>query len=580
MRKWLVLGVVGLWSVAGSVAACGGDDSASGGSVGDGGGESPIDSDGSVLAVVASDVSVYTGSLAQLDASQTSATQFEWTLKSAPAGSSVTTANLAGATTARPSFVADVTGEYVLDVTARSAASSATKSVKVKAVAAPLFFMQTNFSEDPPYFEYRTIGADKSGNHPIACRISGPVEDSGAAGAFLGISMLFADIGLDWWEAPPGSPSHVAFAALQLGVDGGVESSYLALGTTETTCANPPAVTRHVMEDGGDPKAILIQPRFSPNGARVAYIDDRVGGHQVAAVSYDGNDRRDVGRFCADGVTSCWAPAVFPPRPQWLDSQTIGWARAHEEDGGNGWEVVLVNDSANPAPRVHMTCDGNVPRSIAFLKDGSVIANRMTQDTQIEDLLVLKPSTPGGSCQVVRNLTNLGNARSYARDFIVSPDESEILFVRTLVPANAPKPDGGESRFGGELYVVPVNGSSAPKPFTGTPQYAMFGARYVASASLVAWNGAILFDGGAPEDGLIEAGAPAIQISPRDGSRITPLVVSDIEAGVYVMGGGNGGSCDYRLCSFTPGSASGGGALATAAAALVLAFRRKRRRSS
>ncbi|MDF2691840.1 MAG: hypothetical protein K0S65_223, partial [Labilithrix sp.] len=236
MRKWLVVGLVGLWSAAGSVAACGSDDAPSNGGTTDGGGESSNETDGASLAVVASDLTVYTGSRAELDASQTSATQFQWAVKSAPPGSAVATANLNGGTTARPSFVPDVSGDYTLEVTARSGSASATKEVKVKAVAAPLFFMQTNFAESPPYFEYRTIGADKSGNHPIACRISGPPDDGGAAGAFLFMSMLFADVGMDWWEGPPGSPSRVAYTSLQIQSDGGLDS-FLALGSTESTCA-------------------------------------------------------------------------------------------------------------------------------------------------------------------------------------------------------------------------------------------------------------------------------------------------------------------------------------------------------
>lgn len=584
MRRWLACGLVGFWSVAASVTACGSDEGPNGtlpdAATPETSSGGPTDGDpGSGITIVASDLTVYTGSRAAVDASQTNASEFTWTVKSAPQGSSVTTPSLTGGTTARPSFVADVTGDYVLELTARGNGASATKSVKIKAVAAPLFFMQTNFAEDPPYFEYRSIGNDRSGNRPIACRVAGPQADSGAAGVFLGVSMLFADMGLDWWEAPPGGPSRVAFTALQLFEDGGVDS-YLALGSSESSCANPPAVVRHIVEDGGDPTELLVQPRYSPNGARVAFVENRASGTIVQAVSYDGNDRRDLAHFCAPGIDSCWAPAVFPPRPQWLDAQTLGWARARSEDGGSGWEVVLANDSANPNVRVHMTCDGVVPRSIAFLKDGSVIANPMAQDTQIEDLVVFKPSTAGGACQVVRKLTNLVTARSYARDFVVSPDEADVIFVRTLVPADAVPPDGGDSRFGGELYVVPVNGGSAPTPFGGSPQYAMFGGRYVASASQVAWNGAIPFDGGEPDGSLIEAGAPAIKIAARDGSKMTSLVVSNVDAGVYVVGGGNGGSCDFRLCSFASGSASGGGALAMATVALGLAVRRKRRRST
>ena len=592
MRRWLAFGLVGFWSLAASVAACGSDeagsssgapeagapDTSSGGSGGDG--ATPG------VAIVAADLTVYTGSPAAIDASQTNASEFAWAVKVAPAGSTVTTQSLAGATTARPSFVPDVSGDYVLELTARGNGASATTTVKVKAVAAPVFFMQTNFNESPPYFEYRTIGADKSGSHPVACRINGPVSDAGGeVGQFFFLSMLLADIGLDWWEAQPGSPSRVAFTTMEFFPDGG-RDTYLSLGTNESSCTVAPAILRTAPEDGGnDSDRLFVQPRFSPNGARVAFVEDRQAGKMVGAVSYDGNDRRDIAPFCpSEG--DCWAPAFFPPRPQWLDAQTIGWARSYERDGGTGWEVVLANDSANPNVRTHMTCAGAIPRSIALLQDGSVIANSAAADTKVEDLVVYEPATPGGACQVVRNLTNLGTPGAYARDFAVSPDGTEVVFVRNVEPPD----DGGNGlRFGGELYVVPVNGSSAPKPFSGSPQFAYFGGRYVASGSQIAWNGASALDGGTPLDGggveeLLEAGVPAVRVGMRDGGKVTDIVASDLDAGVFVSGGGNGGACDLafalNLCSLTQNPASRGGPIAMAAAALAFAVRRRRQRKS
>ena len=194
----LVWGCLG----AGALAACGGDDdSGGGGSSGtpDASTDSTTSTDGTTNApnVVANGLTVYTGMNVALDASGTNAQSFLWVVKSAPAGSAVTTATLGAATTPRPTFRADLSGDYVLNLTVKNGDASATKDVTVKAVPAPILYMQTNFAEKPPYYEYRTIGTDGTGGHPVACRTNG-VADAGQDGgddpngAFLAVSMLLA----------------------------------------------------------------------------------------------------------------------------------------------------------------------------------------------------------------------------------------------------------------------------------------------------------------------------------------------------------------------------------------------------
>ena len=248
--------------------------------------------------IVASDLVVYTGMTASVDAAATTAESFTWVVKSAPQGSTVTTSTLTGATTARPSFVADKTGDYVIELTAKNGSVGATKEVKVQAVAAPLFFMQTNFSEDPPYLEYRTVGADGTNNHTIACRMNG-TPDAGLGGNadLISMSMFLSDMGEDWWEAPAGSPSRVAFA--EFVNDAGTTTSRLGLGTDQSTCQNPPVKVNPTVEDGGARTGItLMQPRFAPNGSRVAYLEERNSGWVLVTVGHDGQDKQDLARVC------------------------------------------------------------------------------------------------------------------------------------------------------------------------------------------------------------------------------------------------------------------------------------------
>jgi hypothetical protein len=214
-----------------------------------------------------------------------------------------------------------------------------------------------------------------------------------------------------------------------------------------------------------------------------------------------------------------------------------------------------------------MTCDGIMPVGIAFLKDGSVIANRRTTTNGPQDLWALKPSAPGGQCQAIANLTKLPGPKDYARDFTISPDGTQVAFVRRAFP---PGQDAGNGlQFGGSLYIAPVNGSAPPTPFGGTEQYAYFGPRYVAGGTHISWNGvAAPPDGSIPEGGIpdssenavIEAGVPSINFARVSGGPTFAAVTSNIAAKQYIFGGGNGGACSFTLtCAMAngPGSAAG-----------------------
>jgi hypothetical protein len=586
--RLLALSIVWGTLAAGIVAAaCGGDDSSSGNTTPPANPPTPPPNPppppGAAPTITAADLTVYTSQTATVDGSMTSAQTFTWTVKSAPTGSSVTSATLGGASTARPTFTADVTGDYVLTLVAANGAQSATKDVTVHAVPAPVFYMSTNSQETPPYFEYRHIGNDGTNGHPIDCRTNGdPDAASGTAGQFAFLAFILADVGEDWWEAPPGQPSHVAFAAFD-SLDASNNGSSLHLGTQDSTCLMAPQKVTTVAEDSGSNSGI-IQPRFSPNGARVVYIDERSSNNYIASVGYDAKDRRDLAPMCPPGGTStCFTGITFPPRPQWLNNTTVGWARTRDADGGaagsNGWEVIVADDNAAPNPRTYMTCDGLMPRSIAFLNNGDVVANRVAPDAGVADLWVLHPSAMGGPCTVVKNLTNLPYSRSYARDFAISPDQNEIAFVQKIDDAGLP--DGSFSTFGGQLFTVPANGSAAPSPFGGVNRDVLFGPRYIANASQLAYNGQIT-DAGQSVDsgGLVEAGIPVITVSYRDGGASRNVAVSDIDGGTFVVGGGNGGACDFglKLCSVGNSQSAAWGGAFFGLIGLTYILRRRRNR--
>src|SRR5688500_3816675 len=288
MRSRLVAYAL-VWGCFGTgvLLACGGDDAPSGNtpdaSTSSSSGSSG-NTDGSTNgpAIVASDVTIYTGTVAALDGSGTQAQTFAWTVKSVPNGSAVTTATLNAAASARPSFRTDVSGDYVLELTATDGSGSSKKDVTVKAVPAPLFYMQSNFFENPPYFEYRAVGTDGTGSHPVACRTNGTTRTDAAAGdggnddddESAGLAFqagLLADMGEDWWESPNAAePSRVAFVNFdrQDAASGDDLKATLALGTNLSSCTNPPVKIAAVSSDGGGPAEGpgIVQPRFNKAG--------------------------------------------------------------------------------------------------------------------------------------------------------------------------------------------------------------------------------------------------------------------------------------------------------------------------
>lgn len=587
------LGLIALWAAAAlGFAGCGSDENGGGGdpTIPDASPDTSTTS-GDDASASAADVTVYTGTTAQLDASQSVGATFAWTVKSVPQGSAVTTASLQAAASARPSFVPDVSGDYQLEVAVTNGGATATKAVSVRAVPAPIFYMLTNAKEQPPYYEVRTVGMDGTGAHAVTCRLQ-PPNDGGADGgdnaSLLLLSMLTADFGLDWWEAPPGQPSRAAFQEFQYGPD--ASALYLSVGTTDSTCQTPPKQVRAVSNvalDGGKNNPGILHPRFSPNGQRIAYIEQRPDGYFVSVIGYDGKDYREIAPLChtAEG-SDCWKGALFPPRPQWLDDQTVAWARIQEgTDGGVGWELMKATDGPAPAPAVHMTCPGTLPFGIGFLRDGSILANRRIGSSG-QDLWVLRPTAPGGVCQEVRNLTNLPNAKAYARDFSISPDGTQVAFIRYVEPPDAG--DAGSISMGGEVYVADVSGATPPRSVATPPQQAWFGPRYIARGAYLSYNGLAPLPDGAIEDAGLEGGAtelldgglPAITVIPVGGGPVRYAAVSDLRSQTFVTGGGNGGACGFNgfNCAIAAPGASLAGALGSVGLVGLLVARRRRRR--
>jgi hypothetical protein len=559
------------------------------------------------ISVVAPNVTVYVSQVANLNASATGApadsgsVMYSWVVTTAPSGSTVNTASLQNPATATPSFSPDIVGTYTLTVTVTSGGLTATQTVTVQAVNAFVFYSTTKEDNVAPYFEFDVVQMDGTNPHAIACRshtiqtlanpltgqeagvtsFEGGAADSGVGAQFLALTFMTADYSLDSWEGEAGTPGRGAFAQVVY-TDAGASSwiSYLLAATSDSTCQNPPTQVHAI--NGSDPQ--VLQPRISPDGTRIAYIEQRDQGNlHIATVGFDGTAYHDFGNMCVD-AGSCGPDnfSLAPARPQWIDATHVAWMT---ESGGGNFTIVSAADIPSPQVTPYMACQGSIaPRGFAILKDGSVLANYSGVGKTVEDLVVFTVDTTG-TCVLKKNLTKLPNAYSYARDFSVSPDGTMVAFV-----LNATKPGERDSgvgeRFGGSLYVVPIDGSSAPTPVSGKDLFAYFGPRWIAGGTRLAWNGALgadagtfdIADAGVTPDG----GVPAMNVIALDGGSFTHAVASDQANELYVLGGGNGGGCSFQLCSTTQGKipVGTGGIALGGLFSLVLFGRRRGRKSS
>ncbi len=591
-----------------SAEGCGGDDSVTDnlddaspdGITGD-------DSPGPVGAVevVANDVKAYVGTSGRIDASQSkrpagSALGFEWTVKSVPAGSKVTTASLVGASTEVPSLVVDVAGDFVLVGKATAGNESATKEVKIVGVNASVFFTQVNTKDNPISTQIQTVQADGTGSHALNCRQNlfpdrfdqdagiggegGLDIPDGQAGVFMmqgilsAVGGVFIDVAMDSYEPAPGLPGRAAFA--NLAKVGDASTISLVAATTDNTCQNQALKLHTITSVGKDPTA--IQPRFSPDGQRIAYAEDRgqtdAGSTNVfiAVVGFDGSSYREISHYCSQQGQSCWGQHMFPRRPQWIDDAHVSWIRSvdpQQKSPPFTWEVVTAADAPGSTAQRYMTCSTwDIPYSYSFLRNGDVVASYKPQKDSPEDLVVLGRDT-GGSCTLVRNLTKFPAAAkgSFGRDFAISPDQKLVAYVHHLQPisdagtrdAFASCPETGPcapiaivSSGGGVLYSVPVEGNAAPSPVGGAELAAVFGPRFISGGTRLAWNGQAAlppgFDAGlgaqaeAGAGSNLDAGLSAINVIPINGGPLVHVAVANLDDGTLPAGGGNGGACECR----------------------------------
>ena len=456
--------------------------------------------EGGSCAAVTSNVAVYVGLKATLDGLKSTTSngdniQYSWAVDHAPMGSAITTANLAGASTATASFVPDLPGTYSLVLTIVAGDCMTSAPATVSADLPQVLYAQGTVTGSGPQATYVVADLTEGGPpHPVMCPDTAITQVTNEIATFASN----AGRAYDFWEAPAGQPS--SYAAFTVDYQAGNYTTHLWAGTTASGCdASPPM---NLGASGFGPSPFGSEPHFSPDGSRFAVYDAQ---WHVLTYAANGSSEHTVASYTAGqmgapsfDVQGRGSSYTEPPRIAWVPpasgpATTVAWARSNSSTGG--WEIVTATDQTNSTPGLYMSCAGVTPREIAMLADGSVIVSYRATPTSGENIFQLMPGGSSPSCQVKHQYTHVSDAAAaIATDFDVSPGPTNpTLAFLQLDPTQQDAslwslaPDNQYP--GGYVFVVPVNQSMPPTQVSPTP--ALFGPRWIGGGTLLVFTGLV-----------------------------------------------------------------------------------------
>jgi hypothetical protein len=475
--------------------------------------------------------------------SQSRALSYGWHFTGVPAGSTITDASLSSTSNAKVSFEPDLGGDYTVELTVTAGGQSTKSSGKLTVPTLPIFFHQASVSGGAlSMIGASVVRSDGSGRKRISCPQS---SDAGAPNLGGFAFNAFHSVGTYY---PATGRSLFAFPE----VGGGENALVVAAEDHDCVSKAPPRVDQS--SDAFYSKRGHFWPRFSPDGARLLFVDNpqpTMGTSRLVSVAVDGSNLRVI-RTNANLST---AP------PQWSsDGSKVAWV---EENG----------TQMNPAPIVYQSSDaafaGDAGGDRTVLADCSASIPILNQFAIVPGGLIIAGGTlrknAGGSINLYRTTTaSCTNvlvsepAGGDAGDFAVSPDGSTVIISSTHGQSSF---DAGAVQH--DLFILPSDGSQQPKKFAGDATIDDIGPRFVAGGRQVVWTQGSLLAGGAISGG-------GIMIANTDGTHMRSLVAESNQT--VVIGGSNAGlSCSWA------GPLSGGlGALLAALIALLLLFARRR----
>ena len=445
------------------------------------------------------------------------------------------------------SFAPAVAGTYEVTLTV-SVADGESNFAKAgaAATAVPLFYRQSKLTAASDSFAVGVVGSDGSGAHDISCPVNvADASGNGDAGA--------ANRGT-YGDTPGAFGSRARYPgggiAAQLVFENVTASEHQLLVTDEDgDCSSRPPVRLDAT-----PAAQHLVPRFSPSGARVAWIDLANGsGSLITAAVADGSARHVV-----------HSGKLKSAPPQWLDETHITWVEDVSTNSTPHLQITTAVDADGAAPHVEIDCDTTADASalqvinqLEYTGGVWIVSGGVKSRTANPPGATILYRLAGSSCSTTA-ATVLADepGGGFAWDFAVSPDAATIVFAGAEATGSSAH----------DLFLVPVDGSVPPSRFVGSsPGLDDIGPAWIADGKQLTWTQAST-DGSATGGGLMVAN--------RDGTSVRSVLPQggSTSAAVYVVAPTNRGlDC----------SAAGGGTAAGEALLLIgfIAFMRRRRRA-
>jgi hypothetical protein len=452
------------------------------------------------------------GFVTRLDGSgSTGAPTYAWHFAQVPAGSALTDAALSTTTGPTPTFDPDVGGIYVVQLTVNG---SDTAVANIEVPTLPVFYHEGVIGPTSSY-AVGVVRSDGTGARRISCAVTSSGSDLGGDDLFDLLELP----GLLSMRVLDGNPARLVYEEVAPVIAAGKRTLQhsLWIGDELSDCAMKPPLR---IDDGTQPDASKLGPRFSPDGARVAYLE----GTRLVTVALDGSAQHLV----AD------TPSLVAVPPVWVDATHLMWVQDPSPSPSPHPMFVSGADQAAAATTTVLDCPpggGNLATVNQFerLSDGTLlVAGGVTPRAQGGSISLYRM---GATCASgAATLLVTPGVSGDAWDFAVSPDGNTVALSSSVVQAAAPAPQH-------DLYIAKVDGSSLSM-FSGSDALLDdVGPRWLANGRQLSWTQAAR-----PDDAGLSRGA-GVLIANLNGSHLRSLK-AETGGTVLVAPSNRGFACD------------------------------------
>lgn len=400
------------------------------------------------------------------------ALRYAWHFVKQPPGSTVTDADLTQVPT--PSFSPDKGGAWTVALTvSNGGGDSATAQMDFSVPTVPLFYRSGTFGASSENIELGVVRSDGTGAHAIACAVSASYDGGPPVGADFQFPTLW---GMRVWDPPMPGVSKLVFEEVR----GGSEFRLYATDENGDCTAHPP-----VRLDDSTAHAHQF-PRFSPNGARVAYVDSSTP-HRVITVAVDGTSRHVV--------RSTMARDPGTP-PVWTSDTHLAWAEDLNATGSSHLVILSADDADNAGDTLAtkmLDCDPATAGTLRVINQFDLTPDLIIAGGKQSRLETNQPvevdlyrfAVPAASC-VAATATLLASEPpgGDSWDFALSPDGKTIVLSSShgqiIGDAGTPPHD---------LFTVAADGSTPLTRFTGSAaNLDDVGPRWLAGGRQLGWT--------------------------------------------------------------------------------------------